>query len=305
MRAVEIFFSLLEDEANLSNCRAKIKCSRDRPKCQHCHTHGVDCHYEAMARVTPLGSPSLSTPMRPVGSWSNIGINEADNVTMGDAPQTLPFWFLPEVEDVGSHFDPNGGSGISAIPGESSPWNPIHSLAEFDLRWIFDSEQLEPQPGTGLNSQQLPPGTANRPLHKTPEFVLANVANIIPLLQQEPGTRPLVQAREIPRLDSLPIGRTMYFESSHLEESTRQELLEACHMPAQRGPWHDIDFTNFPRCEALECCIDLFLVHFHSVSIPSLIGVLALLDNADRELPAVRSTRWFIDQLSVPRSSLR
>jgi hypothetical protein len=232
-------------------------------------------------------------------------MNEADSVNMGGAPQTLPFWFLPEVEDVGSHFDPNGGAGINAMPGESLPWNPIHSIAEFDLRCIFDPEHLESQPETGLNSQQLTPGTANRSLPKTPDIVLANVANIIPLLQQGPGARPLVQAREIPRLDSLPIGRTMHFESSHLEESTRQQLLVACQIPVQRGPWHDIEFTNFPGCEALECCIDLFLVHFHSVGVPSLTGVLELLDNADRELPDVRSTRWFIDQHSKPHSSLR
>ena len=229
-------------------------------------------------------------------------MNEDNRVTMGGAPQTLPFSFLPEGEDVGSHFDPNGGAGINDLPDESLPWN---SLAEFDLRWLFDPEPLESQPGTGLNSQPLTPGAGNRSLPKTPDIVLANVTNIMHLLHQEPVARPLVQAREIPRLDSLPTGRTVHFESSRLEESTRQQLLEACQMPAQRGPWHDIEFTNFPGCGALECCIDLFLVHFHSVGVPSLIGALELLSHADRELPDVRSTRWFIDQHSVPHSSLR
>ena len=88
------------------------------------------------------------------------------SVTLDGAPQTLQFfWSLPEGEgvDEASHFDPHGGTGINnAMPGESSlPWNPSPSLAEFDPRWLFYPEPLEPQsqPGTGLNPHSQPPPT--------------------------------------------------------------------------------------------------------------------------------------------------
>jgi hypothetical protein len=276
MRTVDFLLPLSEDVANISNCRAKVKCSKERPKCQHCRTHGLDCRYEE----APLGSPSLAAQTRPFGSWPNLGINEDNGISMGDTPQALPAWFLPEGDDVGSHSNPSGSAGINAMPDEPLPWTPIHPFAEFDLGWIFDSEPLGSQPGIRSNSQPLTPETGNWSLPKTPDIVLANATNIIPLLQQEPVARPPVQVREVPRLDTLSIRHTVYFESSRLEESTRQRLLEACQVPAQRGPWHDIELTNFPGCKALECCIDLFLVHFHSVSVPSpnqLIEILKVL----------------------------
>ena len=56
-----------------------------------------------------------------------------------------------------------------------------------------------------------------------------------------------------------------HFVMLPITSSARLRLLDSIRIPLDRGPWQTVSLVNFPSCERLDHCVDLYFVHFNKV----------------------------------------
>lgn len=263
------------------NRRNKIKCSRDRPRCQRCQKSNNPCSYEE-------------------GSTANIESISGHNivekaVATRKASQNYGEEYLQRPENV-QHSQTEGI--VNSSGGDYLSWDNFQSMTEFDLDWIFDAAsqssfpwlEMERAPRetlqvpTNSNNSTRPPSRrkGRNASSQMPDIPLLNTANIIPLLQTEAGPgvedvpeTSLTSIHEIPNdAGTRPRRSLLRFESSRLLQSTCEHLVDTCLTLCEQWPWIKLTSVTFPDKATLEYFIDLYFAYFHPVCLPTLALLL-------------------------------
>jgi hypothetical protein len=293
--ALPFVFSSFSDKG-----RSKIRCLAEHPSCSSCRKRHAKCVYAASSSRTTRSSLHHVTRNNQISSHATggefdgyspavEGLNETDHSPAdGDEARFDENPALPIESNVFGESNTSVRDDSTALMGMD-----IFSLMseeadmQSNLSWIFDDFPDILFPSLPITSNFLSAPLPGQTLEVYSPLVTVPVS--INTREKQPPDLPMLDAQELcTAIDAMPVGGhtnstsrlvlpqlgdldeqlppASYFVVTSITPALRNKLLDSIRIPLEQGPWQAVSLTNFPSCQKLAHCIDLYFIHFNAVS---------------------------------------
>lgn len=289
------YWQFIIPPTHVDEIRAKVKCNGERPTCSACRKRRTKCFYASPNAHTSSSDVDLAIGEDQIRTRTIVEELAAlsEKVT-GDeqypGAQLLRISVSPTSDYSSAVNDVATREDVVYVSTELDLLKPIYGQrsAESNFEWMFNDlpEIVFPSPTQSLRHRfpllYEPISESTQRAFPHPEEQRTDSPLDLPhtnsqdTLASEDSwlvdwTSVPKQGLLLPRLggDDAELLPTSYVSTGSITPAIRIKLLDHVRMPLERGPWAPVSLANFPSCQTLEHCIDMYFAHFHNVSLPS------------------------------------
>jgi hypothetical protein len=296
----QVLYSNLSFQNSPNLLRSKIRCPAEHPTCSTCRKRQAKCVYASSINrnanlnpnhVTGISHATFKTAGHDLRTLPLATEGLRENQRLTEDRSGIRFRenaALPVEHNLFSEIDTSLRVDSDSLLGMHL-FSPMSEEADLqtNLSWIFDdfpdiifpslpvtpkleSGPFPPQTLDVAPPQVITPDTTRSRENLPPDLPMLDSQEILSPVQTMPVDR---HTNSTARLVLPPLGGVdehlppaSYFVLTSITPTTRTKLLDTIRVPLEQGPWEAVSLTNFPSCQKLAHCIDLYFAHFNTVS---------------------------------------